>query len=410
MTKESSEGKHIQLLLTFVEKDNNTLQSEEDFVMNDSGIISQYGFLYQRKVFVLYVLKNVNTKQLFTFEGKDDIEISSDEKIYAMFDSSNYYVQVKSGSVSEDCFSRVICNWLLIESTESSTYELVLEHDMDFDYSSQKMVEKIFNFILDGKAKKRTSIARKVYEKYKERILKQPDEILKQILDMITGFRKTVCSMEMIDKELLEKFNQDYCSDIQDFSLAKKKRLERFVSYVDKDINEAIKFKKPYTLIYSDFMRLIIQVSEEISDHKYTINTYYLKKKSEEKARKLVKERVSREVKQLYLVKDMESFVVKGIVNELIYKDFRDVYSQQKLLEVSNLEHNAKENFESALFTLNDNEDDPKSVYIKTIEQQIESDLLPQGSIYRTGCYIYLTGDYIEEDFQITWGKDNDSK
>ena len=43
--------------------------------MNESGITSQYGFLFQRKVFVLYVLENMNVKQRFCFEGKDDVEI-----------------------------------------------------------------------------------------------------------------------------------------------------------------------------------------------------------------------------------------------------------------------------------------------------------------------------------------------
>lgn len=50
--------------------------------MNEGGIISQYGFLFQRKVFVLYVLENMNVKQRFCFEGKDDVEITADEKIY----------------------------------------------------------------------------------------------------------------------------------------------------------------------------------------------------------------------------------------------------------------------------------------------------------------------------------------
>lgn len=49
--------------------------------MNEGGIISQYGFLFQRKVFVLYVLENMNVKQRFCFEGKDDVEITADEKI-----------------------------------------------------------------------------------------------------------------------------------------------------------------------------------------------------------------------------------------------------------------------------------------------------------------------------------------
>ena len=54
----------------------------EVLTMNESGITSQYGFLFQRKVFVLYVLENMNVKQRFCFEGKDDVEIAADEKIY----------------------------------------------------------------------------------------------------------------------------------------------------------------------------------------------------------------------------------------------------------------------------------------------------------------------------------------
>lgn len=54
--------------------------------MNESGITSQYGFLFQRKVFVLYVLENMNVKQRFCFEGKDDVEIAADEMIKCILD------------------------------------------------------------------------------------------------------------------------------------------------------------------------------------------------------------------------------------------------------------------------------------------------------------------------------------
>ena len=373
-----------------------------------NGIISQYGFLYQREVFVLHALKSMNTNSLFTFEGKDDIEINSDEKIYSI-KTGNYYIQVKSGTVNEDCFSRVICNWLLIDHHKSSKFELVLEYDLGFDFSSRIRAEKILDFIISGQTKKKTSIARKTYEKYKEKISNKED-ILNLILGIISSFEKSVYSMERIDQELLEKFCQDYCSDIRDFTLAKKKRLERFISYIDTAINEAIKQKNQYTMIYSDFMNFIIKVLNEISDHKYKIDTLCIKKKSKEKAQELVNERISREVKQLYLVNDDDNFVVDGIVHELIYKDFRDVYSEQKILEISNLEQNAKENHNSSLFCLGKDKDNPRKVFIETTSQELESDLLPKGQIYRKGCYIYLTGDNVSEDFQITWGEDNDTE
>lgn len=81
--------------------------------MNESGITSQYGFLFQRKVFVLYVLENMNVKQRFCFEGKDDVEIAADEKIYELDSSESNCVQVKSGQVDQSCFSKVVGNWLL---------------------------------------------------------------------------------------------------------------------------------------------------------------------------------------------------------------------------------------------------------------------------------------------------------
>ncbi len=57
--------------------------------MNISGIVSQYGFLFQRKVFVLYVLENMNVKQRFCFEGKDDVEVAMDDRICELDKSSS---------------------------------------------------------------------------------------------------------------------------------------------------------------------------------------------------------------------------------------------------------------------------------------------------------------------------------
>lgn len=371
--------------------------------MNDSGIIAQYGFLYQRKVFMLYVMRHVSTTQLFTFEGRDDIETESN-KIYAIQDSS-CCIQVKSGKVSEECFSRIICNWLLLDDSKTTNFELTLENDLLFDYLSKERAAVIYRFIVSGKNKRKTAISRKTYEKYKDQIDVR-DKVIKQIESLLNHFNKLVISMEETDQKLATIFSEHYCSDITNYEMAKSKRLERFLSYVNLRIEDAIKNKKPYKLLYSDFMKLVMQVKEEISDKKYTIDIQYLKKRSKETAKKIVKERIAREVKQLYLVDGEYSFVVDGIVHELIYKDFRRVYEQHKAIEISNLEQEAKENYESVKFELSEHDWNPKSVFIKTIDKQIESEILPPGQIYRKGCYIYLTGDHAQKDVQITWGEE----
>ncbi len=374
--------------------------------MNNGGIVSQYGFLFQRKAFVLYILKNMNKKQRFVFEGKDDIEIASNECIHTIYDPDDFYIQVKSGNVSEYCFSRVICNWLLLEDAEMSKYELIIENDLSFVVESKERVQKILEFIISGKSKKSTSIARKTYDKFKEKILNNRLELEGIILAMLTNVKKSIYSMEDIDSELFDNFSTDYCSDIIDYPLAKQKRLERFIYYIDKDIDNSIKDKRSYTLIYSDIMKYIIRVSREISDNTYVVDLKQIKKRMESEAKKIVTEGNVREVNQLSLVDDSEGFIIDGIVRELIYKDFREIFIEQKEVEISNIELIAKENHDAAVFMLGGKPCNPKEVYNKTIQTPIESSLLPNGSIYRNGCYVYLTGDQIDDDTLITWGEE----
>lgn len=355
-------------------------------------------------------MRHAGAMQLFTFEGRDDIEVASNDKIYAIQDSNGCCIQVKSGHVTEECFSRIICNWLLLDASKDTNFELALENDLSFDFAPQETANAIHGFIVSGKDKKKSAIARQAYDKYKNQLDTEADNIKEQIASLLGSFKKTVMTMEETDQALSDIFNEHYCSDITDYEVAKSKRLERFLSYINLRIDDAIKNKKPYTLLYPDFVQIVMQVTEEINDRKYTMDIQYLKTKSKETAQRIVGERVAREVKQLYLVDSKESFVVDGIVHELIYKDFRSIYEQKKTMEISNLEQTAKENYESAKFSLNEGDGHPKNLFIKTTDRQIESDLIPSGPIYRKGCYIYLTGDDIQEDVQISWGEEDDAK
>jgi hypothetical protein len=127
-------------------------------------------------------------------------------------------------------------------------------------------------------------------------------------------------------------------------------------------------------------------------------------------AKKIVSERKYREVIQLFRVNPVENFVVDGIVHELLYKDFRSVYEEPRAVEISNLEQNAKENHDVVRVSMDPDLMSPKRIFFDTIDKPIESDLLPKGPIYRKGCYIYLTGNDIEDDIQITWDETNDGK
>ena len=375
--------------------------------MNESGIIAQYGFLFQRKVFVLYVLENMNIRKRFCFEGKDDVEIETDEKIYELEVSESDCVQVKSGIVNQECFLKVIGNWLLLDYPKVDTYTLFIENELKVDLSVAYVTDKIIEFAKKGKEKGKTSIAHKVYTKYKKQIDEDDIENLTiAVKAIVEKIKIDKCSMEELDLRLETIFFEKYCSDIVEYDIAKKKRLEKFIQYINAQIDNSIKMKKPYSLVFSELMKLIISVSEEITDTEYKVDVKLLKPLFQKRAKEIVEEKKDREVRQLFLVNSKDEFILRGIVAELFYKDFREVYIGHKDIDISNLEEFAKENFEMVLDELGD-DCGPKRIYDCTMARPIESNSLPDGPVYRKGCYIYLTSDEVDEDLQIEWGKDD---
>lgn len=372
--------------------------------MNNAGITAQYGFLFQRKAFVLFALENTGTKQTFTFEGKDDVEISTNECIYSVKTADSNYIQVKSGTVDESCFCKIICNWLLLDKIPSDTLILFAENQLEVPISNVTK-DAILEYILKGKEKKKSSIARKTYNRFQDIIETDRDAFLEIIDRHLQAIKLQVCSMDNLDRRLESAFFDNYCQDITEYELAKSKRLDRFISYINQEIDTALKSKEPCTLLYPDLIKIIMKTCDEINDQRYVAKIPELKKRVKGEATRLVEDNVIREVRQLYLVDKHDEFVIDGIVHEMLYKDFRDVYIAQREVEIINLEQNAYENFTTAKFSLDEPESFiPKKVYQRTIETPIGDSLLPDGPVYRKGCYIFLTGEDIDKDSQITWG------
>lgn len=372
--------------------------------MNNAGITAQYGFLFQRKAFVLFALENAGTKETFTFEGNDDIEISTDESIYSVKTADSNYIQVKSGIVSESCFCKIICNWLLLDKTSSDAVTLFAENQLEKPVNATTK-DAIYNYILQGKEKKRSSIAWKTYHKFQSLLDTTPDTFIETIEKLLQRIEIQICSIDDLDKRLERVFFENYCQDITEYELAKSKRLERLISYINQEIDVAIKARRPCTLLYADLIKMIMKARDEINDQRYVAKIPELKKRLKGEATRLVRDNAIREVRQLYLVDKHDEFVIDGIVHELLYKDFRDVYIGQREVEIVNIEQNAHENYTTAKFSLDEPDSlIPKKIYQRTVETPIGDSLLPAGPVYRKGCYIFLTGEAVDEDSQITWG------
>lgn len=376
----------------------------------NAGITSQYGFLYQRLIFIYTVLENISPNCLFVFEGKDDVDILPTEQIVAITKDQATCIQVKSGEVDKSCFSKIICNWLLLDKESELTYYLFLENELTFDDDISEQINNIYDYIVSGKSKKRSSISRKTYELFKSHIEdKDVDFVKHKIEGVLNSYEKNIFSLACLEENLIKTFNRDYCQDIVLYDIAAQKRLERFLQLINAEIDISIKSHSSYSLLYQEFFSLVSQVREEISDTRYKVDVSKLKKTFNSKAAQIVEENTSREVQQLYLVSPDTSFVVENIINELFYKDFREVYDNQREIDISNIEETAYENYRDSLFTLSDEEKDiPKKVFFETVGREIVSDLMPNSPIYRKGCYIYLTGGKIEKEKQITWGENDE--
>lgn len=291
--------------------------------MNNAGITTQYGFLFQRKAFILFALENAGTKQTFTFEGRDDIEISADESIYSVKSADASYIQVKSGTISESCFCKVICNWLLFDKESSGTVTLFAENQLD-TLVSNITKDIIFDYIIQGKEKKRSSIAWKTYNKFQNLIETDREAFLGIIEKFLQIINIHICSMDELDSRLEKVFFENYCRDITEYQLAKSKRLERFISYMNQEIDNALKAQRPCTLLFADLMKMIMTVCDEISDHRYIAKIPELKKRAKSEAIKSLKSAFDQSKVKKFNNRLTELYLSSGLNIKHLKEDLQD--------------------------------------------------------------------------------------
>lgn len=368
-----------------------------------AGITAQYGFLYQRYVFIKMVLENVGVDKFFTYEGIDDVDVLEEHGIYSINFSNNTYVQVKSGNVSRSCWAKVIGNWLLIGES-NSTYKIVLENKLLFKINEEQIIDGVCEYFIHGATKAASSIANRVYKKF----INDKDisrEVLKnKIAELSRQISCEVISLELLKQGIEENFKSTYCQDIKVYEMAKKCRCERFIDYINSAIDEEISKKNSFTLRFVTFMDIINKVSSEISDGKYTIDIGEMKKRKKKEIESLMSSEAPREVRQLRLVNPDERFIINELLKELLYRDFRNVYEISDGTLISNIEETAFFNYEDTKYSLVEHSS-PKQLFEETVEKYIPLSIVNDSPLYRHGCYVFLTS---EESKKITWGEEHE--
>lgn len=385
------------------------------------GITAQYGFHYQKIVFIYKILSTLAVDNIYTYEGIDDVQIDSVDnieendplvRIELSKNDTTTAIQVKSGIISKESWAKVCGNWLLSDVQNPVLY---VEKPLTIIYQGEEAVRYLVDFFQDGKDKKQNSISNKVYRKFlgqgKDEITVATDGVFRnKIVSLLDSTRIDHVSLNDLRNKAENIFIKQYCDDIHKFECAKTERYYRFEDEIIAKIDSCIGQKKPCVLGFKDVFNIICHTRDEISDNRYVIDENVVKKQKMKVAEKLVADGEMREIIQLYKVRNDTGFAIHEIVKELLYKDFRSIYADSPNSKfISTLESEAYSNHEDVYYELDNPE--PREDFYATTKKELHSELMPKSSLFRNGCYIYLTGDNVPAEQRISWGgSENDSK
>lgn len=375
--------------------------------MNDnSGIISQFGFEYQKLVFI-YKAIQINNDEYIIYEGVDDIEIDKENPI-STFETSKYLCQTKSGNITLPIYKKILLNWLL-NLDKHTCFICVSENDFSFEDDS--FADKFANEIINSNQKENALISR-VKDKYTTQ--KNIKDLKNDINMLLSKAKFSTLNIEKLVSESIKKFAELYCEDTCSKVIGRE-RYFRLCDILHKDIAKSLIQKENYKLSFKTLFLKILSVCEAITDEKYDISYFEFKKRAGSKIEEIL-ESQSDAVRQLKLVfPGNDKAVINGLTEQMFYEDLREYFiSINKQEEIKNLECVAKYNYDETLqyFAGYGEERTPYKTFYKTVEKNLPaplpSDRSSSLSFYRHGCYIHLTDTRIDKDLKIKWGEIDD--
>lgn len=374
--------------------------------MDNSGIITQYGFEYQKLVFIYYAIQINNTDSII-YEGQDDVEIE-EEKALAKFQTSHSLCQVKSGEITSSILKKILLNWLL--KVEQAEHFICISENM-FSLPDEGFVDTFTKEIIESSKRKDALISR-VKVKYSTQ--KNSDDLRSDIKKLLSEAEFLSWDVDTLLEESIKKFAELYCADT-DSKVVFRERYLTLCDNIHKRITQSVLKKEKYALSYRELFGEISTVREAITDSKYDIPFTEFKKRADAAMTRILDSQ-SDAVRQLKLVfPKNEEAVIHGLTEQMFYEDLRQHFvSINKQQEIYALENLAKYNYDRTLqdFVGYGIVRDPYKTYAKTIDKPLSSPLPPESSsnflFYRHGCYIHLTDTDIDEDLKIKWGEIED--
>lgn len=376
--------------------------------MNNSGITAQFGFEYQKEVFINLLIKNMKKDFKLTYEKDDDVSIEGNEEdnLTQTIIDSKILVQCKSGTVSHDTIVHVFSNWLLVLDAQNE-HVLYTENPISINYSKesieQELTKKIKNYYLQ-KRKRSDSILYRLMIKYYDSNSNQVKDTLKKDIEQIFNtFKAKNDEITKLFKDSKQNFIENYSAALKT-EAAKNLRYEYFNDKINTLLGKSIREKRCLEMNFEEFCIILENVITKVTDKVYKPDYSEVKDNTESNIEKIKKQLMRESDFLMKLSISHESFV-ELLINEIYYKAMREgniSINKYSLVELA--ESIAHANY---LFTNDMIKDDIKKLFYTTIDKDIESDLIYNTHL-RRGCYLFLSGDESEEKYFINWGGENE--
>ncbi|WP_456364943.1 hypothetical protein [Priestia aryabhattai] len=377
----------------------------ETYIPDSSGINSLNGFSYQIKVFVYYML-TLNEGMQIEFETIEDVNIKKikpneidnydDNFVNKIIgDNFNTAIQVKRTNITESVVSQVLLNWILLESSNNVVTKFILFTDADYenvDIMFNKTAIERFNKITKSEKDSRATIS-KVKRMYKDKF----EEFEKVYLSIKNKYE--FVSLKDLDRKIADScsvhFRKGGVNEVIYYL-----RIKELLQHVTVRVMESINDKKPNICCYDEFITLIEDISNRITET-ITQPLYSDFKKLHTIDISNSEVANSREYKQLLACKLPSVLLKHHLGFGAYYESLRFMYMESnKVGKIQDIEETTYENFESAKFSLKmRNADQP---YNRLEETKKLSNAHAENEQIRYGSSIYLTKDGIE-DIQISW-------
>lgn len=365
-----------------------------------TGIITQYGFAFQKKVFNNILLHNMNVGSKFFYEKFDDAAYEEKGLFGATFNSC--LVQCKTGKISHSTLKHVIANWLI--SNDADKYILYLDTELSLEYNSRKVLKDIYNdikeYIGSGKHNNKAVIYR-IYLKFNK--LKKYSDIKKFIVknkQIISKLEIIVKNKDELESDSLERFISLYCNDLT-IDFAKKSRYEMFRDFMLDELEESIIEKKAYEIDFTKYSSICNKTIQSITDEKYSLDYYEFRKNKNKILESYLGRREALFLRKIF---PHDKVIAKLLTSELYYEDLRNHYiGIDKNQYICGIEENAHCNY---LMNKDIYGGDFKKTFTNTLSTEIDNIILINKE-YREGCYIFLSSDDATEGLFIDWCGEN---